>query len=84
MKSKMLMLALMAGAFGGTANKSDLRSEDIDTTPKEPPIPKGCKRYYFYDDGTFIHTQSYQSVFNCIARTDKKAKEKFNKFNSQP
>ena len=44
----MIPLALMGESFGHIANDSnDLRPEDIDITPKETPIPKGCKRHYF-------------------------------------
>ena len=44
----MIPLALMSESFGHVGNNTnDLRPEDINTTPKEPPVPKGCKRHYF-------------------------------------
>lgn len=48
-KGKLGMLAVMAGMMGSRCaeNSNSLCPEDIDTTPKEPPVPNGCKRHYF-------------------------------------
>ena len=54
MKSKLGMVAmaavLMDGGFG--MNKSPIEIKDIDVTPKEPPVPNGCKRYYYNKMGS--------------------------------
>ena len=43
-------LALMTGG-GMAGNSNPLRPKDIDITPKTPPIPKGCTRFYFNETG---------------------------------
>ncbi len=47
-KDKIGLLALasviLVEDFG---NKKPIRPEVTDVTPKEPPVPKGCKRYYY-------------------------------------
>ena len=49
MKEKLGMLAVMAAMMGGgyAENSNDLAPQDIDVKPKEPIIPKGCKKYVF-------------------------------------
>jgi len=39
-------------------NSNDLCISDIVTTPKEKPIPKGCKRYYFNKNGICCKSES--------------------------
>lgn len=55
--------------------------------PGEKPIPKGCKKYYFTQDGWFTNSCEQDEVddyiFNCIASSDKVAKKKFNKFKNK-
>lgn len=87
MKDKLGMLGMMAAMsiIGGSAeNSNPLTSKEIDTTPKQPPMPKGCKEYMFNKNGGFSTEKMLRDevVFKCIAASDKSAKKKFNKFNT--
>lgn len=82
LQSRMALLGL-AAAFskGTTMYEEDIRKPTI-SLPKEPPTPKGAKKYRFDKDGNFTTEEGMLKtdiVFTCIARSDKKAKEKFNK-----
>lgn len=61
--SHILLAALLLG--GGMYE--GVNPKYIDVTPKEPPIPKGCKRFYF--DG-----------YTCIASSQNSANKKYKKF----
>jgi len=70
-------------------NRGDnkLRPEDIDVTPAQQVIPKGCKEYWFNINGGFTNGMSGSNkvrkvdvVYYCIASSDKAAKKKFDKF----
>jgi hypothetical protein len=68
---------------GGSEDRTSL--EDIDFTPKQPPLPKGCKFYWFtkdsnYEDFNFIpqRTPDYV-VYKTIASSRKVAFNKFDK-----
>lgn len=52
-------------------SKSDLRPEDIDVKPKEPVIPKGCKKYVF--------KESFGTL-EVIAINEKSALKKYKKW----
>lgn len=52
-------------------SKSDLRPEDIDVKPKEPVIPKGCKKYVF--------KESFGTL-EVVAMNKKSAMKKYNKW----
>jgi len=69
MNSRLSNLLLGALAMGANLSSVSKRSEKtIDFAPKEPPIPKGTKRYsYEYKD----------HIFNCVAINEKNAKRKF-------
>lgn len=78
MKGKLGLLAMTAaligGGFGmdGMGNERNAtRPEDIDTTPKEPIIPKGCKKYVF--------KESFGTL-EVIAMNEKSAMKKYNKW----
>ena len=51
MKSKLGLLPIIAALMGGLDSpfmgekRNNIRPQDIDTTPKEKPIPKGCQRF---------------------------------------
>jgi hypothetical protein len=49
---------------------------------KPKPVPKGCKEYFFNQDGEFSTTKMLKSecVFKCVAINDKTAIEKFKAF----
>ena len=83
MKSKLFnqlaILALESIAMTGGANKSDLQPEDIDIYPKRRIVPKGCKEYFFFENGKYCGYPHDQCVFSCIATSERKAIEKFNK-----
>jgi len=55
MKNKIFPIAmaaaLMADLNSSLDNNSKTSIDDIDFTPKIPPIPKGCKRHYFNEFG---------------------------------
>lgn len=75
---------LNAGGSSGTT-----RIEDIDFTPKQPPLPKGCKYYWFSSNGDFesfteipYRTPDYV-IYETIASSDKVAISKFNKFKTK-
>lgn len=83
LKDKIKMMGIMAAMFqgmDGTANSSDLRPEDISVSPKLLPIPNGCKEYFFFDNGKYIHQRNDQCVFSCIAANPKNAYKKFEKY----
>ena len=64
-------LALMLGSAGSAQNSNDLRPEDIDVKPKEPVIPKGCKKYVF--------KKSFGTL-EVIAMNEKSAMKKYDKW----
>lgn len=47
----MIPLAIMSEMNSPLDANSKTSIGDIDFTPKVPPVPKGCKRYYFNEDG---------------------------------
>lgn len=61
--------ALMADFNAPMDRNSKTSINDIDFTPKQPPIPKGAKRYSFYEN-----------EFTCIAINEKSAKKKYEKW----
>jgi hypothetical protein len=73
MKSNLGLLAMAAAMMGGgyAENSNPLRPEDIDVVPKEPPIPKGCKKYTF--------KESFGTL-EVIAINEKSAMKKYNKW----
>jgi hypothetical protein len=74
MKNKIGLLAalsLMSGIFGSAKNSNNLRPSDIDITPKEPQIPKGCKKYVF--------KESFGTL-EVIAINERSATKKYNKW----
>jgi hypothetical protein len=80
-------MAMLYGAIpslflsGGAIISGGTRIKDLDLTPKQPPIPKGCKEYFFNIEGEFSTEQMRKDecVFKCIASNDRVAWEKFNK-----
>lgn len=78
------MMSMGEGDILGMGKKpdNDLNPKDIDTTPKQQPIPKGCKEYMFNKNGGFSTEKMLRDevVFKCIAASDKSAKKKFNTF----
>lgn len=75
-------LALMAeNGFGQLDNNSKLSEKDIDFTPKQPPIPKGAKVYYFDEVGNCLYDVEHDTaVFKCIAINERSAIKKFSKW----
>jgi len=67
----------MAGPNTYLPNGNNLKPSDIDVTPKELPIPKGCKRYYFNKNGECTKSES-EIYFDCLKPS--KAHEKFKKY----
>lgn len=87
------MLAAMGVMSQTVGNPYDqqIESGKIDLSTKEPPIPKGCDKYFFMSDGHWntytewngYHIKRDEIVYSCIARSSKKAIEKFNKNHKQ-
>jgi hypothetical protein len=76
-KSKLLALTAMAFAFMGNYGVS---SERLDKEPpKEPPIPKGCKVYWFTQAGELSMTEWQHPIvcYKIIALNEKSARRKF-------
>ncbi len=73
----------MGGMSTGYADGT--RIEDIDFKRKQAPPPKGCKEYWFNAEGRFYNGDGTRPilktevVFYCVASSDKKAREKFDK-----
>jgi hypothetical protein len=64
-------------------DNSEKPREFIPREEKDPKLPKGCKHYWFDKNGCYpnqIGINNGEVVFKCIARTEKKAIEKFNTF----
>ena len=90
MKGKLGILAVMAemmASSGYAKNSNSISPKDIDTTPKQPPIPKGCKEYFFNKEGEFYNGVDGRPpilktdvVYSCVASSNKSAKKKFDKF----
>jgi hypothetical protein len=85
--SKLTSILLPYMMMATTSRGNDLRSEDIDTHPAQPVIPKGCKEYWFNTNGGFTNGLSGPEkilktdvVYYCIASSDAAAKKKFDKF----
>lgn len=72
-KGKIGMLTLIAAMMGGNyaENSNDLQLKDIDVKPKEPIIPKGCKKYVF--------KESFGTL-EVVAMNKKSAMKKYNKW----
>lgn len=79
MKGKLGMLAVMAAMMGSgyAENSNSIRPEDIDTSPKEKPIPKGCKRYYYNKNGICCKSES-EVYFDAMKPS--KAREKYERW----
>ncbi len=81
MKSLAMLAAL--SMMGGSPFATEIN--EIDLSKKEPPIPKGCEKYRFDARGNWCtdkninRIQRNDIVYTCIARTTKKAIEKFEK-----
>lgn len=56
MKKGLFALASAIALMGSNPFDSGIPQGNIEppTPPKEPPVPKGCKRYYFDNDGECI------------------------------
>lgn len=86
MNNALAMMTMLA--MGGEAiyRNPDIHNPREFVPPNEPikkRIPNGCKEYWFFDSGSFWHTEpnaTYRWVFYCIASNDKTAIKKFNKW----
>ena len=68
-----LMLAGLMGMFkySDRGERNRLTPKQITVTPKETPIPKGCKKYEFVNES---------GTFECIAINKKNALRKYNRW----
>lgn len=80
--SKLTNIFLVTAAFAmlNESNNNTLRPEDIDVTPKDKPIPKGCKRYYFNENG-LCSIGEHKIYFDCL--TSKRAYKKYEKWKNE-
>ena len=71
------MFAAMASLFEQPTVRR--RREPIHIEPKEKPIPRGCKEYWFSENGMHSTQQmsKLETVFTCVASNDKNAIRKF-------
>ena len=85
MKSQLAMLAMSMDMMPQNTNFRDTRSEDIPSSPKQPIIPNGCKKYCFDKYGWYGIEKMKCShiVFECIAANEKSAIRKFNNWKSK-
>ena len=78
-----MALALMAESFDQSfliddnKGKNKLSTKDINTTPKEKPVPKGCQRYYYNENGICCKSES-KVYFDAMKPS--KAREKFERW----
>ena len=83
MKDKMGLLA-MAAMMSATAEYNPMFDLDEPRVyiPKEPPVPKGAKTYWFDGQGNFSSEQMRkdETVFTCIAINDKNAIKKYDRW----
>ena len=75
-----IMMGMDNGFSMGNQNGNNVTPDKINVTPKEPIVPKGCKRYYFNVLGDCINWDNGQYEFKCIAINVKSARKKFNKW----
>lgn len=98
MKSRLGAYMAMASMFAMTDRDTMERMSDYGRRAEEegeskspkiiiPPVPKGCKEYFFNNIGEFSNgtLESHkilrdECVFTCIASNDKTAKKKFDKW----
>ncbi len=84
-KSKLFQLVMMGNVFGaGMSQESKLsvNVNNVNVTPKTPPLPKGCQYYHFNNNGGYENNRSQYTVFSCIALNYNSARKKFNKWES--
>ena len=83
MKDKMGLFA-MAAMLSATAEHNPMFDPIKPTIhiPKEPPVPKGAKTYWFDEQGNFSFEQMRKDevVFKCVAINDKNAIKKYEKY----
>lgn len=83
MKSKLHELLIISALLGESGNVSPINPKQVTGKLPNKPIPKGCKEYFFNQDGDFSTERMLKSecVFKCVASNDKTAKKKFDKWN---
>jgi len=76
-----MMMAMMdTKQFGILPQEEPLKFTE--KKQEEPPIPKGCKEYWFREDGSFETERILRTkiFFKCYAINNKSAIKKFNSF----
>lgn len=82
MKSKIHEIALMVALMASSGENVFMSGNSEEATiylPKEPPVPKGCKEYFFDKYGWYSTEKMLKSetVFKCVALNNKSAKKKY-------
>lgn len=91
MKSREMLGMMLAMSMMSEVSMLNSELNPIKHQPSREPkkiIPKGCKEYFFVNSGTFFNNMprknsGYVVIYQCIASSDKKAIEKFNKFKTK-
>ena len=71
---------LMGEGMGLPKETQEIDLNDISGSPKETPIPNGCKEYFFNHLGDFINHNDDVYCFKCVAISDASAIKKFTKW----
>jgi len=90
-KSKIPFLIAMGALFGGSGiglqpfkKKKGHSAIPYGTDPyKSKVVPKGCKIFYFADDGTFQMNKSSRHIIEIVALNEENAIRKFKNRNDQ-
>ena len=80
----MYLMAISAmGEFTGISSDNKAFISDIDSPPKNAPIPKVAKEYFFSEDGRIFHADNIAACYSCISINKKSARRKFLKWLEQ-
>lgn len=74
MNKKLAEIFVLTSIFLSNSYGNNILIEDSDILPKEKPIPKGCKRYYYNKTGLCLKSVS-EIYFDCLK--PQKADEKY-------
>lgn len=69
-------MGMMGGMSGGSPT-SHLNRDNVRLNTKRPPVPRGCKRYFYNEDGICsdgVHTIYFDAM------TERKAGEKYERW----
>lgn len=84
-KGQLLTMALLGSLVFSAENRpKDNRRATYTEKVREKPVPKGTTRYYFDQFGAMYNdfdvTEHQRCVFQCVAISENRAREKYKKF----